>query len=60
MSLGELLVFELVIRLGSVCTYRYEETNDTADQLPLVKTGKPAVRIMMMHMTSAAGVEYSV
>lgn len=45
---------------GEKKTHRYDETNDTADQLPLVNTGKPAVKIMTTHMTSAAGVEYSV
>lgn len=30
------------------------------DQLPFVKTGKPAVKRIMIHMTSARGVENSV
>ena len=46
--------------LVGCCTYRYDDTNDTADQLPLVKTGKPAVKMMMMHIARARGVENSV
>jgi len=30
-----------------------------ADQLPVVKTGNPAVKRMMMQRTSAAGVDHS-
>lgn len=40
--------------------YKYDEMKLLVDQLPLVKTGKPAVRRMTTHMTSAAGVEYSI
>lgn len=40
--------------------YKYDEMKLLVDQLPLVKTGNPAVRRMITHMTSAAGVEYSI
>jgi hypothetical protein len=33
--------------------------NPLADQFPVVKTGNPAVRRMMMHRRRAVGVEYS-
>ena len=40
-------------------TYRYAETKLLAFQLPLVKTVKPPVNRMIMHITSAKYDEYT-
>ena len=39
--------------------HRYDETKPLADQFPFVKTVNPEVRMIMTHITKAAGVEYT-
>jgi hypothetical protein len=45
------------VRIGSDGTHKYEDTKPLPDQLPVVKTVKPEVKITMMQKTRAAGVE---
>ena len=45
------------VRIRSDKTYKYEDTKPLPDQLPVVKTVKPEVKITMMQKTRAAGVE---
>ena len=41
-------------------THRYEDTKPLPDQLPVVKTVKPDVKMTITQKTRAAGVEYAV